>query len=130
MSIRNDWTWKLREWINDSYWAWGNAWYFRFHEYNENIDRCAFFEELNLGWLQMYSDFYNEDLWNLRGRDQYYSLVLGDDNELDQIYSNTITFEWDENDPVDSVLNTWTEQDFMDAILNYCKEIMSEEEYN
>jgi len=42
----------------------------------------------------------------------------------------TITFDWDENDPVDSVLNTWTEQDFMDAILNYCKEVMGEEEYN
>ena len=42
----------------------------------------------------------------------------------------TITFEWDENDPVDSVLNTWTEQDFMDAILSYCKETIGEEEYN
>ena len=43
---------------------------------------------------------------------------------------DTITFEWDENDPVDSVFNTWTEQDFMDAILSYCKEIIGEEEYN
>jgi len=42
----------------------------------------------------------------------------------------TITFEWDENDPVDSVLNTWTEQDFLDAILKYCKETIGEEEYN
>ena len=42
----------------------------------------------------------------------------------------TITFNWDENDPVDSVFNTWTEQDFMDAILNYCKEVIGEEEYN
>ena len=42
----------------------------------------------------------------------------------------TITFNWDENDPVDSVLNTWTEQDFMDAILNYFKETIGEEEYN
>ena len=42
----------------------------------------------------------------------------------------TITFEWDENDPVDSVLNTWTEQDFLNAILNYCKETIGEEEYN
>ena len=25
---------------------------------------------------------------------------------------------WDENDPVESVLNTWTEQDFIDAIMN------------
>jgi len=42
----------------------------------------------------------------------------------------TITFEWDENDPVDSVLNTWTKQDFLNAILNYCKETIGEEEYN
>jgi hypothetical protein len=42
----------------------------------------------------------------------------------------TITFEWDENDPIDSVLNTWTEQDFMNAILNYCKETIGEEKYN
>ena len=25
---------------------------------------------------------------------------------------------WDENDPVESVLNTWTEQDFIDTIMN------------
>ena len=42
----------------------------------------------------------------------------------------TIIFDWDENDPADSVLNTWTEQDFMDAILKYCKETIGEEEYN
>jgi|OM-RGC.v1.030508532 hypothetical protein len=40
----------------------------------------------------------------------------------------TITFEWDENDPIDSILNTWTEQDFLNAILNYCKETIGEEE--
>jgi len=80
---------KLREWIDDSYWAWGNAWYFRFDSYKDNLDRCALFEELNLGWLQMYSDPYDEDSC---GRDQYYSLVLGDDNELknelNKVYSN------------------------------------------
>jgi len=46
------------------------------------------------------------------------------------VNDDEITFNWDENDPVDSVLNTWTEQDFMDAILNYCKETIGEEEYN
>jgi len=25
---------------------------------------------------------------------------------------------WDENDPVESALNTWTEQDFIDTIMN------------
>jgi len=42
----------------------------------------------------------------------------------------TITFEWDENNPKESMLNTWTEQDFLNAILNYCKEVIGEEEYN
>ena len=57
----NDWTMKkLREWINDSYWYWDNVFYFRFSEYNDDIDRLAFFEELNFGWLLMYSDPYGE----------------------------------------------------------------------
>jgi len=42
----------------------------------------------------------------------------------------TITFEWDENDSIESVLNTWTEQDFLYAILNWSKEAIGEEEYN
>ena len=29
----------------------------------------------------------------------------------------SLTFSWDENDPVERVLNTWTEQDFIDAIM-------------
>jgi len=52
---------KLRELIEDSWWSWKNCWYFRFDSYEDNLDRCAFFEELNLGWLQMYSDPYDED---------------------------------------------------------------------
>lgn len=73
---------KLREWIEDSWWSWRNAWYFRFDSYEDNLDRCALFESICIGWIEMYSDPYDEDPWNLRGRDQYYSLVLGDDNEL------------------------------------------------
>jgi hypothetical protein len=42
------------EWISDSYWHWRNVFYFRFNEYNDDIDRKAFFEELNYGWMQMY----------------------------------------------------------------------------
>lgn len=30
----------------------------------------------------------------------------------------TFEISWDENDPVESVLNTWTEQDFIDTIMN------------
>lgn len=30
----------------------------------------------------------------------------------------SFTISWDENDPVESMMNTWTEQDFIDAIMN------------
>ena len=45
---------EFKEWISDAYWHWRNVFYFRFSEYNDNIDRLAFFEELNYGWHQMY----------------------------------------------------------------------------
>ena len=44
----------MKEWFEDSYWHWRNVFYFRFNEYNDEIDRGAFFEELNYGWMQMY----------------------------------------------------------------------------
>jgi hypothetical protein len=31
--------------------------YFRL-DYNDNIDRCAFFEEINSGWREMYLEDY------------------------------------------------------------------------
>ena len=46
----------MKQWFEDAYWHWRNVFYFRFYEYNDNIDRCAFFEELNYGWYQMYYD--------------------------------------------------------------------------
>ena len=55
MSIRT-----MTEWFSDAYWHWRNVFYFRFSEYNDNIDRCAFFEELNYGWHQMYAD---DEFW-------------------------------------------------------------------
>ena len=45
---------KLREWIDDAYWSIANCISFRFINYNDNIDRLAFFEELNNGWYHMY----------------------------------------------------------------------------
>ena len=45
---------QMKAWIDDSYWAWGNAFYFRFDSYEDNLDRCAFFEEINNGWYHMY----------------------------------------------------------------------------
>ena len=35
----------------------------------------------------------------------------------------SLTISWDENDPVESILNTWTEQDFINAIMERCKSI-------
>jgi hypothetical protein len=45
---------RMKEWIDNSWWNWANAINYRFVQYNDNIDRCAFFEELNYGWYQMY----------------------------------------------------------------------------
>ena len=41
-------------WFEDSWWSWGNCINFRFVNYEDDIDRKAFFEELNNGWYQMY----------------------------------------------------------------------------
>lgn len=35
----------------------------------------------------------------------------------------SLTISWDENDPIESQLNTWTEQDFIDCIMDKCKEL-------
>jgi hypothetical protein len=45
---------KFKTWIENSLWNWRNAIDYRFVHYDDNIDRCAFFEELNYGWYQMY----------------------------------------------------------------------------
>lgn len=45
---------KIKTWILNSYWSWANCITFRQDHYIDNIDRLAFFEELNLGWYQMY----------------------------------------------------------------------------
>ena len=49
-----------------------NAIYFRF-DLQDNIDRCAFFYELNIGWYDMYDpdDMGVRDPWNLLGRNTY-----------------------------------------------------------
>ena len=44
----------LKKWINNSIWSIKNCIAFRIQDYNDNIDRLAFFEELNNGWYQMY----------------------------------------------------------------------------
>jgi hypothetical protein len=44
----------------------------------DNIDRCSFFYELNIGWYDMYGDpeLDSRDPYNLSGRDTYYSYVM------------------------------------------------------
>ena len=67
----------LKSWFEDAWWSWGNAIYFRFDGYNDNIDRCAFFYEINNGWYQMYDpDDDVGDPWNLLGRDPYYTYMM------------------------------------------------------
>lgn len=51
----------MKEWIENALWSWSNCINFRFVQYNDNIDRLAFFEELNCGWYQMY--IYPYDDW-------------------------------------------------------------------
>ena len=60
----------LKTWFEDAWWQWGNSIYFRFHEYEDNIDRCAFFYEINRGWYDMYDPggLDGRDPWNLTGR--------------------------------------------------------------
>ena len=70
----------MKQWFEDAWWSWGCCIHSRFVDYNDNIDRCAFFEELNYGWCQMESDYRmsqpNFDPYNLSGRDPYYSYVM------------------------------------------------------
>ena len=40
--------------------------------------------------------------------------------------NNSFEISWDENDPVESIMNTWTEQDFIDAITEHFEEIINE----
>ena len=59
----------LKTWIDDAWWSWRNGFYFRFDRYEDNIDRCAFFYELNFGWYDMYDPDYldDRDPWNYLG---------------------------------------------------------------
>jgi hypothetical protein len=70
----------MTNWIKDCFWSWANAIYFRFDKYEYDMDRCAFFEELNSGWHQMQDEWAMSqpdfDPWNLSGRDPYYSYVM------------------------------------------------------
>ena len=60
----------LKTWFGDAWWKWGNAIHFRLDRYEDNVDRCAFFYEINNGWYDMYDqdDIGDRDIWNLTGR--------------------------------------------------------------
>jgi hypothetical protein len=70
----------MKEWFADAWWSWGNCIHFRFVNYNDNIDRLAFFEELNCGWYQMIDEYCMSqpgfDPYNLSGRDPYYTYMM------------------------------------------------------
>ena len=36
--------------------------------------------------------------------------------KVEQEEDGSFTISWDENDPVESMMNNWTEEDFLDAI--------------
>ncbi len=67
---------KLQQFL-EGFWCIYNAVYFRF-DLEDNIDRCAFFYELNIGWYEMYDPDYLDDIdpWNLSGRDPYYTYMM------------------------------------------------------
>ena len=35
----------------------------------------------------------------------------------------SLDISWDENDPVESILNTWTKEDFVKAIMDHLEEM-------
>lgn len=39
---------------------------------------------------------------------------------------DTITIEWDQNDPVESILNDWTEDDFIRCITERARAVVCE----
>lgn len=70
---------RFKDWLENSWWSWRNCIGFRF-DYKDEIDRCAFFEELNLGWVQMRDKYIMSqpgfDPYNLSGRDPYYTYMM------------------------------------------------------
>ena len=51
----------LKTWFENAWWSWGNCIHFRFDKYEDNIDYRAFFEEISIGYYEMY--IYNSDDW-------------------------------------------------------------------
>lgn len=49
--------------------------------------------------------------------------------DVKQENDGSLTIYWDENDPIESVLNDWTEEDFIQCIMQKCEEILEAEKY-
>jgi hypothetical protein len=68
--------WEMIAW---GFYLFSNAIYFRL-TLEDNIDRCAFFEELSAGWIGMEDEHLMSqpgfDPYNLSGRDSYYTYVM------------------------------------------------------
>jgi len=45
--------------------------------------------------------------------------------DVKETEENTFKITWDENDPVESMLNTWTEEDFIRAIQEDLEKIVN-----
>ncbi len=73
---------KLKQFL-EGFWCIYNAIYFRL-DLVDNIDRCAFFYELNIGWYEMYDPDYldDRDPWNLTGRDPYYTYMMSNPEKI------------------------------------------------
>lgn len=90
---------KFKTWLENSWWSCANAINYRFIQYNDNIDRCAFFEEINYGWYQMYiypyDDGYNPTISKERenrlgGFPQQYTFYVSE-VEYDRLMEKTQT---------------------------------------
>ena len=47
---------QIKNFLSNLIWNFENCFYYRFNIYEDDIDRCAFFCQLNSGWHKMYGD--------------------------------------------------------------------------
>lgn len=45
------------------------------------------------------------------------------------VQGNEITFNWDQDDPRESVLNSWTEEDFLRVLQASCEQFLEVQEF-
>jgi hypothetical protein len=47
--------------------------------------------------------------------------------EVKEEQNGTFTISWDENDPIESMMNTWTESDFLNAIQKHLDKLKEDD---